>query len=179
MGILESASVLGFVGVVIGGLLTIAGQTIGRWAEREHQRRREAAELVASCLMFETSVTQLHDSLNDENLREVRDALTNHITKTSEEFHRRAVMSAISASSSVRYTATKLQVAMATASRYLHPASQQGRSEKFAQKKFFLESMIVRRDALTRVARTSYFFRWPVLIFSMIQISKFHKENGK
>lgn len=179
MGILESASLLGFVGVIIGGLLTIAGQTIGRWAEREHQRRREAAELVASCLMFETSVTQLYSSLNDESLRDVREALAGHITKTSEEFHRRAVMSAISASGSVRYTATKLQVAMARASNYLNPASQEGRAEKFAQKKFFLESMIVRRDALTRVARTSYFLRWPVLIFSMIQIAKFHKESGK
>lgn len=179
MELLESASVLGFVGVVIGGLLTIAGQTIGRWAEREHQRRREAAELVASCLMFETSLTQLHDSLNDANLRDVRDALASHITITSEEFHRRAVMSAISASSSVRYTATKLQVAMATASRYLHPASQQGRDEKFAQKKYFLDSMILRRDALTRVARTSYFLRWPVLIFSMVGIAKFHRKSGK
>lgn len=179
MEILESAPALGFIGVVIGGLLTIAGQTIGRWAEREHQRRREAAELVASCLMFETSVTQLHDSLSDESLQDVRDALTNHITKTSEEFHRRAVMSAISASSSVRYTATKLQVAMATASNYLHPASQQGRTEKFAQKKYFLESMIIRRDALTRVARTSYFLRWPVLIFSMVVAAKFQRKSGK
>lgn len=179
MEILESAPALGFVGVVIGGLLTIAGQAIGRWAEREYQRRKEAAELVASCLMFETSVTQLHESRKDLLPDEVRDALTDHITETSEEFHRRAVMSAISASSSVRYAATKLQIAMATASNYLNPASQQGRAEKFVQKKFFLESMIVRRDALTRVARTSYFLRWPVLIFSMIQIAKFHKESGK
>lgn len=179
MEILDSAPALGFVGVVIGGLLTIAGQAIGRWADMEYQRRKEAAELVASCLMFETSVTQLYGSTEDVLTKDVRDALTDHLTKTSEEFHRRAVMSAISASSSVRYSATKLQVAMARASNYLNPASQQGRAEKFVQKKFFLESMIVRRDALTRVARTSYFLRWPVLIFSMIQIARFHRMSGK
>ena len=155
----SSAPLLGFVGVVVGGLIAIVAQIIDRWAKREYERRRDAANLVASCLLYETSLYQWHAPKDHEFPKDVQDAIMANLTKTQEEVNRFAAVSIITGGLLVRSTAQKLQNRSVEAGNYLSPTSQQGVSENYSRKDDYFQRLKFEREALLVSARSMYFLR--------------------
>lgn len=148
--------VFGFIGVIIGGLITIAGQAAGRRAERRNEIEKLAADLAGSTYMMESGLRGLIEYLGlppEKQTYELgmkhADVITKEVAQTSSLGNQLSIR----AMPPLRDAAIELINTCVLAQNYLHPEFGTGRDEGFKDTEARLTEISNKREAMINVAR--------------------------
>lgn len=148
--------VFGFVGVIIGGLITIAGQAAGRRAERRNEIEKLAADLAGSTYMMESGLKGLIEYLGLAPEKQTSglgqkhaDVITKEVAQTSSLGNQLSIR----AMPPLRDAAIELINTCVLAQNYLHPEFGSGRDEGFKDADARLTEISNKREDMINVAR--------------------------
>lgn len=149
--------IFGALGVIVGALITLAGQTAGQRAERRNEIEKLAADLAGSTYLMESGLKGLIGYLelgpehHSEALAKVHtDAINIEVDRTASLGNQLSIRAA----SPLRLAAISLANACVDAQNYLHPVVGTGIPDKFENGVAVLCAIGVKREEMIEVARS-------------------------
>lgn len=153
---------VGFIGVLAGGMITLAGQYFNRKAEHRDKVTASVVVLLDAIYSMETNMTAWSAHLQGK--RETPDDIFQDYIKAANDAsaiaQREANQLSIKSSGPIRRATISLYNALIEAGNYVHPALGDGSAETFKHADLYMRRVELHRRLLTEVARTPGYRRW-------------------
>ncbi|WP_404291583.1 hypothetical protein [Glutamicibacter arilaitensis] len=166
-------ALVGFAGVIVGAVFTLIGQAIERSAERDHKVRENVAKLVSSVMVYQASLDHI---LSDSPPQDVQTVILQKLNKSNEEIRQEWTKLSIYAPWSIRVFSLRLGDVIEQTSKYLHPATGQGKP-KYGYRDLYLQRVDKYREALASLSRKHRRIRGIVFIYLLLRLWKYDRQN--
>nr|WP_176704899.1 hypothetical protein [Arthrobacter sp.] len=154
-------ALIGLIGVGVGGLMTVTGQSITRRAERLHAMRQEVAQVMGLSHMIRSLYVAYH--ADGKAPEAVKDRYLKQLNADRPEMLKMCQLLMITAPRSISVAARALAETVTAADNYTHPATGEGKGERFKNTLHYGMCISHAEVVLGKVARSYWWFRWPCL----------------